>query len=296
MRVHVRAIAALAAGAGVLLASAVGAAPATADGFDVNTKVATWDTAAATLGTAGSLWEPRRTAGLDRRGRIAVIADNLAFAQGAAIAGDTTAAGQYGTRARSIAVMEKWANTGWSAEPAVSTSMAPVGVAVIRLGSPGMRTSVTARVFSNCFPQPADADPRPIPKRFRCTRADVLRHGGILVMTARPASTMTAPGDTTVRIETRGLTYRELLDVAGSLEQVAGAPTVAGSAQMVGMCNQMVTGSMTAEQASAFAQSNGYTTRLGSIDGAPLPVTADYRPDRFTLAMVGGVVSSCTFG
>ena len=296
MRTYAGAALGALAGAGLLLTSVVGAVPAAADAFDVNTRVATWDAAAATLGTAGSLWEPRRTLGLGQRGRISVIADNLAFAQGAAIAGDTTAVGQYGTRARSIQVMEKWANTGWSAEPAVSTSMAPVGTAVIRLGSPGMRTSVTARIFSDCFPQPADADPRPIPKGFRCTRGDVLRHGGILVMTARPASTMTAPGNTTVRIQTTGLTYRELLDVAGSLEQVAGAPTVAGSAQMVGMCRQMVSAPMTEQQASAFAQSNGYTARVGSIDGVPQAVTMDYRPDRFTLALVGGVVVSCTYG
>lgn len=282
--------------AGVVAGTVLVSAPASADAFDIRTRVTTWDAAAATLGTAGSLWEPRVTAGLSLRGRIDVIADNLTFAQGAVVTGDTTASAQYGTRARSFQVMEKWADTGWAAEPAVSTSMAPVGTAVIRLGSPGMRTSVTARVFSDCFPQPADSDPRPIPKGFRCTRADVLEHGGILVMTARPASTMTAPGNTTVRIESRGLTYRELLQVAGGVEQVAGAPTVAGSAQMVGMCRQMTSAPMTAEQATAFAASNGYSARVGSIDGQPQAVTMDYRPDRFTLALVNGVVVSCTYG
>jgi len=53
---------------------------------------------------------------------------------------------------------------------------------------------------------------------------------------------------------------------------------------------------MTFEQASAFAQSNGYTARVGSIDGESLPVTADYRPDRFTVSTVSGAVTSCTFG
>ena len=62
------------------------------------------------------------------------------------------------------------------------------------------------------------------------------------------------------------------------------------------MCRQMVDQGMTFEQASAFAQSNGYTARVGSIDGESLAVTADYRPDRFTVSTVAGAVTSCTFG
>ncbi len=100
---------------------------------------------------------------------------------------------------------------------------------------------------------------------------------------------MTAPGTTSIVIRSTGLTFAELVGVARSLEQVAGsAGDGAGSAQMVGMCRQMVDGRMTAEQASAFAESNGYTARVGSIDGQSLPVTADYRPDRFTVSTVSG--------
>ena len=47
---------------------------------------------------------------------------------------------------------------------------------------------------------------------------------------------------------------------------------------------------------SAFAASNGYSARVGSIDGESLAVTADYRPDRFTLSTVSGAVTSCTYG
>ena len=286
--------------AGVLVAaSAWTAAPAAADGLDADTRVADWDTAAATLGTAGSLWEPRWRAGLRQEGRIRVVADTLAFANGAVIAGDTAAAARYGRGERSFRIAEKWADTGWAAEPAFTTSTAKVETVALRLGSPGMRTTVRATVYADCFEQPADADPEPVPRGFRCTRADVLRTGGYLVMTARPASTMTAPGTTSVVISTRGIRYAELLRIARNLQQVAGAPTVAGSAQMVGMCRQMVTGPMTVAQADAFARSNGYTARVGSVDGQSLPVTADFRPDRFTLAVVGGdqgTVTGCTYG
>jgi hypothetical protein len=275
------------------------AAPAAAadGGLDMDTKVASWDVAAARLGTAGSLWEPQDTAGLDRARRIAVLADNLAVANGAVTAGDTFAGTRYGTSRRGFWIDEKWADTGWAAEPVASTSTAKVRNVRIRLGSPGTTTTVTARVYADCFVQPTDSDPKEIPAGFRCTRGDVLRTGGTLVMTARPASQMTAPGTTSIVIRSTGLTFAELVGVARGLEQVAGsAGAGAGSAQMVGMCRQMVDGRMTFEQASAFAESNGYSARIGSIDGESLPVTADYRPDRFTVATVGGVVTSCQYG
>lgn len=279
-------------------ALAAGAMPAqAATGPDLSTSVATWDVAAARLGTAGSLWEPRNTAGLDRTRRVVVIGDAITVADGSATGGSTYAGTRYGRGARSVWVEEKWANTGWAAEPAVATTRALVRTVRVPLGPAGMRVRVPARVYAECVPQPANANPRPVPARTRCSRADVLRYGGTIELTARPASTMTAPGNTTIVIRSSGLTYAQLLRVAASLEQVAGAPAAgAGSAQMLGMCQQMIDARMTAEQASTFAGSNGYTLRVGSIDGAPQPVTSDYRPDRFTVATVGGVVSSCTYG
>ena len=108
---------------------------------------------------------------------------------------------------------------------------------------------------------------------------------------------MTAPGNTSIVIQTRGMSYRQLVAIATGLQQVAGATADgAGSAQMVGMCSQMMKGRMTFDQASAFAASNGYTARVGSIDGVPQAVTTDYRPDRFTLAIAANVVTGCTYG
>jgi len=65
---------------------------------------------------------------------------------------------------------------------------------------------------------------------------------------------------------------------------------------MVGMCRQMVSGGMTFDQAKAFAESNGYLARVGSIDGEPQAVTADYRPDRFTVDIVSDAVTACQYG
>lgn len=273
------------------------AAPAGA--VDTRTTATSWDQAVAQLGIAGSLWRPARTAGLPMRGAISVITDNLVFANGAPTAGDTYAGVEYGTRKRGFTIMEKWANTGWAADPSVSTERAPVGTVRIALGEPGTQITVAARIQSDCFAQPDDADPKPLPRGFRCTKADVLKHGGILTMTARPSSTMTAPGNTTVVIETRGLTYTQLLAIARSLVQVGpvGGNDGAGSAQMRALCQQMVDGKMTVAQAQALSTANGYgTVRPGTVDGQPQAVTMDYRWDRFTVDLVQGAVTGCTYG
>jgi hypothetical protein len=279
------------------LASSAAAAPDTA------AKAQDWQEAASALGSAGSLWEPGRTAGLSRTKPIDVLADGLTFQNGSARSGDTYAGATYGalraasTSRPSFTIAEKWADTGWAAEPAYSTRMAPVGSVVIRLGSPGTEVRVTAQVLANCFVQPASANPQPVPAGYRCSKADVARSGGVLRMTARPASTMTAPGRTSIVITTTGLSYAQLVSIASSLEQVSGGGgEITGSAQMVAMCGQMVDGAMTYEQAAAFAASNGYSMRVGTIDGEPQMVTMDFRWDRFTVSLVKNLVTSCTYG
>ena len=116
-------------------------------------------------------------------------------------------------------------------------------------------------------------------------------------MTARPASTMTDPGRTSIVITTTGLSYAQLISIASSLEQVSGGGgEITGSAQMVAMCGQMVGGAMTSEKAAAFAASNGYSMRVGSVDGVPQMLTMDFRWDRINVSLVKNVVTSCTYG
>ena len=288
-----------------MAALTLGSGPAVAapSANDTTAKASSWQEAAARLGTAGSLWEPMDTRGLKRAKAIDVVADGLTFAGGRARSGDTYAGTTYGAvRGASAArpaftISEKWADTGWAVEPAVSTSLARVGSTRIRLGSPGAEVTVTAQVLANCFAQPSSGNPRAVPAGYRCSKADVARTGGVLRMTARPASTMTEPGRTSIVISSTGLTYAQLVAIAGSLEQASGgAGDVTGSAQMVAMCGQMVDGAMTFEAASAFAASNGYSMRIGSIDGEPQMVTMDFRWDRFTVSLVRNIVTGCTYG
>ena len=116
-------------------------------------------------------------------------------------------------------------------------------------------------------------------------------------MTARPASTMSEPGRTSIVITSTGVTYAQLVAIASSLRQVSGGGgDITGSAQMVAMCGQMVDGAMTYEKASAFAASNGYSMRIGTIDGEPQMVTMDFRWNRFTVSLVKNIVTGCTYG
>jgi hypothetical protein len=280
------------------LVPAVAAPALAADSpYDINESVSSWATAASRLGTAGSLWEPTNTAGLRRTSKVEVISNNLVITKGTVTSGDTYAGATYGRPAKGFQLAEKWADTGFAAEPASSTSLAKVANVKIKLGEPGTQITVTAQVYANCFKQPANSNPKEIPSGFRCKKSDVLATGGVLKVTARPASTMTDPGETSIVIDSSGLTFNQLVAVASSLMQVAPDPNAAaGSAQMRAVCNQMVTEKLTFASADKLAQANAYTARLASVDGQPQALTMDFRFDRMNLSTVKNAVTECTYG
>lgn len=283
--------------AGVIGTSLV-IAPASSADVDTSysAKVTTWQEAADSLGTAGSLWSPQVTAGLPLKGKLDAAGREITVKDGTATGGETTAGATYEKGKRRIDLVEKWAQTDWAFDPSVDIRRVLVRRVALQMGDPGMRYTVRAEVFANCYTKALSGDAPPPPSSLRCTESDVLKYGGTLRMTMRPGSTMTEPGRTSIQIDTTGVTYAQLLRMARSLEQAQGAPTVAGSAQMLGMCAQMVDGRMTADQARAFAESNGYILRVGTIDGVPQAVTMDYRTERFTVSTVSGVVTGCTYG
>jgi len=286
------------AASAVAVAASVALAPASLAEVDTSLKadVETWQEAADTLGTAGSLWSPRFVAGVPLKGRIDVLADGITVENGTATGGDTFAGASYRDGRQRIDLVEKWAQTDWAADPQTDIRRVLVNRVNLQMGDPGTRYTVRAQVFANCYTKALTGDAPPPPKSLRCSQSDVLKYGGTLRMTMRPGSTMTEPGRTTIQIDTTGVSYRQLLRMARSLEQASGAPTVAGSAQMLGMCGQMVDGAMNVDQARAFAESNGSTLRVGTIDGQPQPVTMDYRPERFTVSTANGAVTRCTYG
>lgn len=65
---------------------------------------------------------------------------------------------------------------------------------------------------------------------------------------------------------------------------------------MAALCDEMDAQGFSPEDATALAEKRGYVARVGSIDGEGQPLTKDFRPDRFTFAVSGGIVTACTFG
>jgi hypothetical protein len=62
------------------------------------------------------------------------------------------------------------------------------------------------------------------------------------------------------------------------------------------LCDQIIADSVTPEDAAAMAEAQGFTSRVGTIDGEPQAVTMDYRLDRFTFTVDDGVVTDCVIG
>lgn len=77
-------------------------------------------------------------------------------------------------------------------------------------------------------------------------------------------------------------------DISGSAVPVAD--------ELTALCAQIVEQALPLEAAEALADSSGYTTRVGSIDGEEQAVTMDYREDRMTFATQDGIVTECTVG
>jgi hypothetical protein len=78
--------------------------------------------------------------------------------------------------------------------------------------------------------------------------------------------------------------------------EAASEANAAGNADMMALCDQMVADGLSPEDATALAESNGYSARIGTVDGTPQALTMDYRVDRFTFEVTAGKVVACTYG
>lgn len=58
----------------------------------------------------------------------------------------------------------------------------------------------------------------------------------------------------------------------------------------------LIAASLPQDEATALIEQNGYTWRLGTIDGEPQAVTMDYRLDRLTLTIDDGIVTDAVWG
>ncbi len=76
---------------------------------------------------------------------------------------------------------------------------------------------------------------------------------------------------------------------------LSGTP-VSAKDDMTALCTQIVEQGLPLEAAEALADASGYTTRVGTLDGAPQALTQDLRDDRFTFDVKADIVTGCTIG
>jgi hypothetical protein len=76
---------------------------------------------------------------------------------------------------------------------------------------------------------------------------------------------------------------------------LTGSP-ISVSDDMTALCQQFIEQALPVEAAQALAETSGYSSRVGSIDGQPQALTKDYREDRFTFDVENGIVTGCTIG
>lgn len=82
---------------------------------------------------------------------------------------------------------------------------------------------------------------------------------------------------------------------ASSFGNVSGS-AVPVSEELTALCKQIVTQALTVDAATALAESGGYTSRVGSIDGEAQALTMDVQEDRMTFEVENDVVVGCTVG
>ncbi len=190
----------------VLILVALGVSPAYA--ADVVAGARTYQQAATVLGSDVAVWRPTYSAGLPRRGPIDVIAYGKSSNR-ATFAGAT-----YGRRVPSFTIAQKSAADQWAARPVDRAEQGLVETVAVRIGAPGSKRVVRARVFADCRGQdPSNSD------RRRCDRRDVVRFGGSVELLARTI-TSGEPLASDIRIDSQGLTYAQLVRVASGLVPV----------------------------------------------------------------------------
>ena len=183
----------------------------------------TWAGAASLVGEDGSLWKPTYRSGERRAGQpIDVTTDTFPGDGEAQQAMNVFAT--YGDSDRGFTITQKFADYQWAADPVFDRAIAPVGTVDVTIdnGDPDTPITLKAQVSANCYLPKNSEDPPPPPADFTCSEADVKRFGGVLEMTVKPPSTMTAPGTSTVIIESQGISYAKLLRIASGLQQVMG--------------------------------------------------------------------------
>ncbi len=166
----------------------------------------TWQRAAVTLNSAGNLYYPSNRANLIQESRIDVLAftKNSKSANGVRYSSMLVTA-TYTNRHGSFSLMEKYAGVKWAARRVADPGQRVVSRQLIKMRESG--TKVKSTIYANCAVPEIDSA---IEQQKSCSRADVKLFGGLLVMKI--------PGETSIIIESSGLSFQQLIAVSRGLK------------------------------------------------------------------------------
>ena len=169
---------------------------------------ATWQKAARALEQTSTLYRPTFRAGLKQNSRIDILAfKRFTETREWVKYSSMLITVNYSKRLRSFSIMEKRANAKWAARRVADPGQRLVERRMIRLND--SQTKVRVTIYANCAGAAPEETVRP---GTRCKRSDVRSYGGLLIMKA--------PAKTSIIVESKGLSYSELVAVARGLKQV----------------------------------------------------------------------------
>ncbi len=115
--------------------------------------------------------------------------------------------GSYKNRHAAFSLMEKYASASWAARRVADPGQRIVAQRLIKMNASGLKVQST--IYANCaLPVPDLA----LEQKQVCSQADVKLFGGLLVMQT--------PGETSIIIESVGLTFQQLIAIARGLKSL----------------------------------------------------------------------------
>lgn len=170
----------------------------------------TWQRAALALDSRGSIYYPSFRAGLKQESRIDVLAFTRKTKSDNGVKySSMLVTGSYKGRQGSFSLMQKYASAKWAARRVADPGQRIVSQRVIKMNSSG--TDVKTIIYANCaVPAPDMA----VGQKRVCSQAEVKSSGGLLVMET--------PDETSIIIESVGLTFQQLIAIARGLKPLEG--------------------------------------------------------------------------
>lgn len=168
----------------------------------------TWQRVALALESEGTIYYPSFRAGLKQDSRIDVLAFTRKTKSGKGVKySSMLVTGSYKNDQAAFSLMEKYSSATWAARRVADPGQRIVSKRTIKMNASG--TKVRSTIYANCAVSVPDLA---VEQKQVCSQADVKLFGGLLVMET--------PGETSIIIESIGLTYQQLIAIARGLKSL----------------------------------------------------------------------------